>query len=97
MYVAELSVSEARARLPEVLDRVAAGEEITITRHGRSVAVLLRPDAVRARRAERTIERGREIGALLTSARERPLEPAAVSADRAEELIDAVRADRDRT
>ncbi|HEY4422415.1 MAG TPA: type II toxin-antitoxin system prevent-host-death family antitoxin [Pseudonocardia sp.] len=95
--MAELSVSEARARLPEVLDRVAAGEEITITRHGRSVAVLLRPDAVRARRAERTIERGREIGALLTSARERPLEPAAVSADRAEELIDAVRADRDRT
>jgi len=89
--------SEARARLPEVLDRVAAGEEITIARHGRSVAVLLRPDAVRARRAERTIERGREIGALLAGARERPPEPAAVSAERAEELIDAVRADRARS
>jgi antitoxin (DNA-binding transcriptional repressor) of toxin-antitoxin stability system len=97
VYVTELSVSEARARLPEVLDRVAAGEEITITRHGRSVAVLLRPDAVRARRGERTIERGREIGALLASARERPLEPAAISTERAEVLIDAVRADRDRS
>ncbi|MCA1671010.1 MAG: type II toxin-antitoxin system Phd/YefM family antitoxin, partial [Actinobacteria bacterium] len=45
-----LSVSEARATLPEVLDRVADGDEITITRHGQPVAVLVRPDAVRTRR-----------------------------------------------
>ncbi|GEL16587.1 type II toxin-antitoxin system Phd/YefM family antitoxin [Pseudonocardia asaccharolytica] len=91
-----LSVSEARAILPEVLDRVASGEEITITRHGRPVAVLLRPDSVRTRRAEETIERAREIGELLTAAREQPLGSAGVSLERAEELVDAVRADRDR-
>jgi len=41
-----LTISEARAALPEVLNRVAEGEEITITRHGRPVAVVVRPDIV---------------------------------------------------
>jgi antitoxin (DNA-binding transcriptional repressor) of toxin-antitoxin stability system len=35
--------------LPEVLDRVAAGEEIMITRYGKPAAVLLRPDIVYGR------------------------------------------------
>ena len=41
-----MTISEARAALPEVLDRVAEGEEVTITRHGRPVAVVIRPDIV---------------------------------------------------
>jgi antitoxin (DNA-binding transcriptional repressor) of toxin-antitoxin stability system len=41
-----MTISEARAALPEVLNRVAEGEEITITRHGRPVAVVVRPDIV---------------------------------------------------
>jgi antitoxin (DNA-binding transcriptional repressor) of toxin-antitoxin stability system len=41
-----MTVSEARAALPEVLTRVAAGEEITITRYGSPVAVVVRPDVV---------------------------------------------------
>jgi prevent-host-death family protein len=93
----QLSVSEARAILPEVLDRVAAGEEITITRHGHPVAVLLRPDAVRVRRAEQAIEQARRIGALVASARERPLAPAAVPDQRVEELVEAARAGRRRS
>jgi PHD/YefM family antitoxin component YafN of YafNO toxin-antitoxin module len=44
--MAVMTVSEARAILPEVLTRVAAGEEITITRYGRPVAVVVRPDIV---------------------------------------------------
>ena len=32
-------------------ERVAAGEEITLTRHGEPVAVLVRPDSLRRRRA----------------------------------------------
>ncbi|MCY7342638.1 MAG: type II toxin-antitoxin system prevent-host-death family antitoxin [Pseudonocardia sp.] len=93
--MAHLSVSQARAHLTEVLDRVVAGEEITITRHGQPLAVLLRPDVVRARRAEATIGNAAEIGALLSAAREVPLAPAAVAVDRAEELVGAVRAARD--
>jgi prevent-host-death family protein len=90
----QLSVSEARAILPEVLDRVAAGEEITITRHGHPVAVLLRPDAVRTRRAEQAIEQARKIGALVASAREQPLVVVDMPDQRVEELIEAVRAGR---
>lgn len=38
------TVSEARAQLPALLDRVANGEEITVTRHGRPVVILIHPD-----------------------------------------------------
>lgn len=97
MYMARLNVTEARAQLPDVLDRVAAGEEITITRHGEAVAVVLRPDAVRARRGQETIERAREIGSLLAAAREQPLTREEISAERAEELVESVRAARNRS
>jgi prevent-host-death family protein len=96
MYMAQLTVSEARAILPEVLDRVERGEEITITRYGRPVGVLVRPDALRLRRAERVIEQAREVGELVSAARGQPLADAAVGPGRAQEWVDAVRADRDR-
>lgn len=41
-----MTISEARAALPEVLNRVAEGEEVTITRHGRPIAVVIRPDVI---------------------------------------------------
>jgi antitoxin (DNA-binding transcriptional repressor) of toxin-antitoxin stability system len=41
-----MTLSEARAALPEVVSRVAQGEEITITRHGRPMAVVVRPDVI---------------------------------------------------
>lgn len=82
--------------MPEVLDRVERGEEITITRHGRPAAVLLRPGALRTRRPEHAIDRAREIAALVSAARGRPLSDALVSVERAQEWVDAVRADRDR-
>jgi antitoxin (DNA-binding transcriptional repressor) of toxin-antitoxin stability system len=44
--VAIMTLSEARAALPALLNRVAAGEEITITRHGSPAAVLVRPDII---------------------------------------------------
>ncbi|WP_309711544.1 type II toxin-antitoxin system prevent-host-death family antitoxin [Pseudolysinimonas sp.] len=36
-----VSLTEARARLPELLTRAAEGEEIHILRHGRAVGVLI--------------------------------------------------------
>jgi antitoxin (DNA-binding transcriptional repressor) of toxin-antitoxin stability system len=39
-----IPISEARAALPEIVSRVADGEEVTITRHGRPAAVMVRPD-----------------------------------------------------
>jgi antitoxin (DNA-binding transcriptional repressor) of toxin-antitoxin stability system len=44
--MAVITISEARAALPNVVNRVADGEEVTITRYGRPAAVLVRPDVV---------------------------------------------------
>jgi antitoxin (DNA-binding transcriptional repressor) of toxin-antitoxin stability system len=44
--MAVMTLSEARAALPEVVNRVAQGEEITITRYGRPMAIVVRPDVV---------------------------------------------------
>jgi len=44
--MAMMTLSDARAALPEVVNRVAQGEEITITRYGRPMAVVVRPDIV---------------------------------------------------
>jgi prevent-host-death family protein len=90
-----LTVSEARAALPELLSRVEDGEEITITRHGRAVAVVVRPDALRARRAERILAEAEEIHQVLATARNTPLPaPGGMTADRAEELIADIRTGR---
>lgn len=91
-----MTVSEARATLPEVLDRVERGEEVTLTRHGRPVAVVVRPDALRSRRAERGLLAAEQTRAALAAARERPLSAAPhLAAGRADELVAALRTDRD--
>ncbi|HSL59722.1 MAG TPA: type II toxin-antitoxin system prevent-host-death family antitoxin [Acidimicrobiales bacterium] len=90
-----MSVSQARAALPEVLDRVLAGEEVTITRHGQPVAVVVRPDALRARRADRSLADAELLRDLLQQARATQLDDApAMSAERAEQLIAEVAASR---
>lgn len=93
--MANISVSEARAALPEVLDRVLAGEEVTITRHGKAVAVVVRPDAIRVRRADRALGDAERLRDLLAEARAIPLSDTPVlSAERAQELVASVRANR---
>ena len=83
-----MSVSEARAALPAILDRVLAGEEVTITRHGREVAVVVRPDAIRVRRADRALGDAERLRDQLDRARAAPLSDApTMSTERAEELV----------
>jgi antitoxin (DNA-binding transcriptional repressor) of toxin-antitoxin stability system len=90
-----MTVSEARAALPRVLDRVLAGEEVTITRHGRPVAVVVRPDALRIRRADSALAAAGAVRELLEKGRAGPL-PArgGLTEERAEALIAEVRAGR---
>ena len=66
--MSSMTVSEARAALPELLSRVEDGEEVTITRHGRPVAVLVRPDALRSRQARAALEEAARIHDLLGEA-----------------------------
>jgi antitoxin (DNA-binding transcriptional repressor) of toxin-antitoxin stability system len=90
-----MTVSQARAALPELLTRVEDGEEIMITRHGRPVAVLVRPDVVRPC-ASSIIEESARIHELVESAARAELPSDGVmTVARAEELIGEIRADRD--
>lgn len=90
-----ISASEARQTLPAQLDRVEAGEEVQITRHGRVVAVLVRPEVLRTRRAREAWVEADRIGELLERARHEPLKRAAGPPGWADELVAEIRADRD--
>ena len=90
-----MSVSEARAALPWLLDRVLAGEEVTITRHGQAVAVVVRPDAIRVRRADRALGDAERLRDMFDRARATPLsDRPTLSAERAHELVAHVAAGR---
>jgi len=78
------------------VDRVAVGDEVTIIRHGQPVAVLVRPDALRTRRAEATIRQARQVADLLTAAGQQPLAAPGLAAERADERVHAIRDARDR-
>lgn len=60
---------EAKTHLPQLLERVSRGERITITRHGRPVAMLVPPPTEKAD-VEETVKKllefgkGRSLGGL---------------------------------
>lgn len=90
-----MTASQARSALPELLDRVLAGEEITITRHGKPVAVVVRPDTVRTRRADRALADAERLREMLRWGASVGLDPAPpLTAKRADELVADVRASR---
>ena len=90
-----MSVSEARAGLPQILEKVTEGEEVTITRHGKAVAVVVRPDVLRVRRADGAWDTAVAVRDLLADAGARPLASGPVlTSGRAEELVEHVRASR---
>ena len=65
-----MTVSEARAALPQILQRVQAGEEVTITRHGQPVGVVVRPDTLRARRASQWMSDADRVRDLIARGRQ---------------------------
>jgi antitoxin (DNA-binding transcriptional repressor) of toxin-antitoxin stability system len=92
-----MTVSEARAAITDVIDRVIEGEEVTLTRHGKPVAVVVRPDALRARRADDALAAAERVRDVLERGRTEPLRaPPTVDAKRAEALAADVRAARTR-
>ncbi len=90
-----VTVTEARATLPQLLDRVLEGDEVTITRHGQPVAVVLRPDKLGVRRIENALAEADKIEQGLERGRNTPLpERGSMSIEYAEELVAEVRAGR---
>jgi antitoxin (DNA-binding transcriptional repressor) of toxin-antitoxin stability system len=93
--VTSIAVSEARASLPELLDRVADGDEVIITRHGHPVAVLVRPDILRARRADQALAASAKVRELLAVGRRSPLPTdRGLTESRADELVGDLRRER---
>ncbi len=90
-----VSVSAARAILPNLLDRVLAGEEVTLTRHGQAVAVIVRPDALRVRRADGILAAATRLQQLMERGATMPLATfPTMSVDRAEALLADISASR---
>ncbi|MFV2039119.1 MAG: type II toxin-antitoxin system Phd/YefM family antitoxin [Acidimicrobiales bacterium] len=90
-----MTVSEARSALPEILERVSAGDEVTLTRHGLAVAVVVRPDTLRVRRAAEALATASEVRDLLDRSGLAPLHAApTLSDERAETLVREIRAAR---
>lgn len=90
-----MTASQARAALPWILERVLAGEEVTITRHGQAVAVVVRPDALRVRRASERLANAERVRDLLTASRRTKLPSRATLSERqADALLAEVQAAR---
>jgi len=79
-----LSLTDARAQLPQLLDRVAAGESFTITRHGAEVAVLVGHDRWMKTKTHDVILQARELGRRLEAARSKPIDWSGPAADPAD-------------
>jgi len=87
---------EARSQLPTILDQVEAGDEVTITRHGRPVAVVVRPEMLRRQRAAKVLAMAAELEEQLERARHSPRPTGGLSNEYAEELVREIRRERDR-
>ena len=91
-----MTVSEARAALPEVLNRVEAGEQVTITRHGRAVAVVVRPDIIWSLSAASEVTaQAEQLERIIQAAGERERPSGGLSIEYAEELVAHIRAGRE--
>ena len=66
----EVSVTEAKAQLTELVRRAQAGDEIILTRHGRAAVRLVAVKAAPDRKARRSL-----LDAVRTSAATKPKAP----------------------
>lgn len=67
------SLSEARANLPLLLNRVTDGEDITITRYGHPVAVVVGHDRWMKTARHEVLEQARELHKRMDELRKRPV------------------------
>lgn len=90
------SVTEARAKLPAIIDMVIDGQQVEITRHGKPVAVLIDPVSLRRRKLTPAMRQAKWLAELREAAAEGRLPPGpGLAPGRADELVAAIRADRD--
>ncbi len=59
--MSSIGAFEAKTHFSSLLDRVANGEEITITKHGKAVARLVRSEAVQTSAPENAFRKLKEL------------------------------------
>lgn len=98
MYtMVRITVSEARGAISHLVDRVLEGEEVTLTRYGRPVAMLVRPDMLASRRGADTPDPSQIVDYALSQGEKSELtDLRGLSVERAEALVAEVRASRSR-
>lgn len=91
-----IGVTELRAQLKGVLERVKQGEEFTITQNDQAVASLLHPSKLHLRVKTPNTVAAEELLASLAQARhDRPERGEGISPARAEALVEELRVERD--
>lgn len=95
MYMTTYTISKARAELAALLDEVERGGEVIITRHGKPAARLVKPAPPRARTADIMHATDRISIELDLARRSTALSPPDPDAPSADELVTALRGDRD--
>jgi prevent-host-death family protein len=89
-----MTVTEARARMREALERVKAGEEVELSQNGQVIAVLVHPDKLRPRvRTANTVAAEALLHSLERTRNQRVT--ASLSAESAQDLVSEVRRQRD--
>ena len=91
------TITEARAALPTIVNRVAHGEDVALTRHGKVVAVVVSPERVKMQRMLRVQVEANALRAEINAARHEPLVAAPGDRAWAQQMVDELRADRDAT
>jgi prevent-host-death family protein len=91
-----VTVTEARARLREVLEHVKAGEEVEFSQNGQVVAVLVHPSKLhRSTRTANTIASEALMANFNRLKKEKSPRPASLQTGRADELVTELRLERD--
>lgn len=95
--MATITVSEARTKMRDVLERVKQGEEIEITQNGEVVAVWLHPSKLRYRvRTPAVTEAEKMLAEFERLQRERPpLATPGITEEQAEQRVRELREERD--
>ena len=92
-----VTVTEMRANLRAIIERVKDGQEIKITQNGEVVAALLHPEKLRRRLRTPSTIAAEKLQARLEKLRDDhpPLSRGGLEPTRAEELVRQLREDRD--
>jgi prevent-host-death family protein len=96
LFMLNVTVTEARARMREVLEHVKAGEEVEFSQNGQVVAVLVHPSRLRRPiRTPNTLASEQLMANFNRLKKEKPQQSHNLQPGRADQLVKELRLERD--